>query len=102
MIFCFCNDVIRSKKSKCIKAVCSITHLALALTVSEIFDLKKVGQDHKLQLPERCRSMANNIKSLKVILFTFVLALTISEILIFEIFYLEKLGQGHGVDLLLL
>ena len=38
-------------------------------------------------------------KSIKVVSRIFALALTVNEILTFEIFGLEKVGQGHGVQL---
>ena len=50
-----------------------MTHFELALTIS----------DHRIST------------SLKVVLRIFVLALTISDILAFQIFYLQKVGQGH-------
>ena len=38
-------------------------------------------------------------KSIKDLSDMFAVALTINEILIFEILYLEKVGQGHGLQL---
>ena len=36
---------------------------------------------------------------IKVVLYVFAPALTVSRILTFHIFYLQKVGQGHGVQL---
>ena len=43
--------------------------------------------------------MAHVKKSTKDILFIFALALTVSGILTFQIFYIQKVGQGHGVTI---
>ena len=52
------------------------------------FDLENVGLGHWVQLSQLCHSMAN-IKIYQGHIF-FVLSLTVSEILIFEIFTLKK------------
>ena len=38
-------------------------------------------------------------KSIKVVRSIFALALTFSEMLTFQMFNLQKVGQGHGVQL---
>ena len=53
----------------------------------EIFHLEKVGQGHSMLLEQFRNSMAN----IKII---FGLVLTVSKILIFEIFKLEVVGQA--------
>ena len=71
-----------------------VKKLALAFTFSEIlqyknFDLKKVGQAQGVQFCHLNRWM-ENVKIYKCLLRSFALALTVSDIDNFFIFYLRK------------
>ena len=79
---------------RCAERVSKIT-VTGKLQPFDIFDLEKVGQC------ERVRNDAIRWQILKftnVMFCTFVLALTVFEILTFEIFDLEKLSQGQRVQ----
>ena len=60
-------------------------------------DLEKVGQGHGIRHAQGHNSMAN-INVCTIYNRIFVLALTISEKLMFQMFDLENLGQDHGVQ----
>ena len=64
-----------------------------------IFLFKKVDQDHGVQISHWYHSMAN-ITIYKRLSHIFVLALTVSDILIFLNFDLQKLGQCHILQFL--
>ena len=94
----FQNETIRWQISKYTKAACIFT---LALTnsdvnVSNLFTFKKSANVSELNL--RSEAIRWQIsKSTKVVPCICTLALTISDMLTFQIFYLRKLGQGHVV-----
>ena len=79
----FRNDTIRWQMSKSTKVVPFI--FALALTISNFFFLQKVGKGQGIQFSQWRHSLAN-VKICKVVSCRFVLALTISVILLFKIF----------------
>ena len=62
------------------------------------FDHENVAQGRSVRFSQWFHLVAN-IKMYKCPITEFELALTISEILVFEIFEVEKVGQGHGVIL---
>ena len=63
------------------------------------FDLQKVCQGHIVQFyNENIRWIIS--KSTKVIPCIFMPAVTISEIVMFQIFYLQNVGQRHGIQCL--
>ena len=60
-------------------------------------DPENVGQDHEYNMcNDGIRWQISTSK--KIILHIFVLALAISEIFTFQMFDLENLSQGHGVQ----
>ena len=92
----------RKSRSRSPRAISRPMHFTLAPTILEIITsflyLQKVGQGHSVQFSQLGHSMPNikiskvdpcTSKSTKVVPCTFMLSLTISEILIFHILYLS-------------
>ena len=63
----------------------------------KMFDLENEDQGHGVQHSQWCHSMTN-ITLCKSHMTDFVISLTVSEILTFQISHLENVGQGHGVQ----
>ena len=96
----FRNNANRWQTSKFIKVASYI--FALAVTVSEInvlnFYIQKVGQSHGVQFLQ-WRYLMANIKIYQIPPYFIALALTVSDILTFQVCLPSKVGYSHGVQL---
>ena len=92
------SDAIRWRTSTFLKVIPSI--LKLAFIVSEILTFKNVdfetcisgSREYNMRAVANCRSMQIST-SIKVTIRIFALALTVSEILTFQVFDREHLGK---------